>query len=67
MHYRNCWWVAEPAVPFFYADGINGQQVFVHRPSQIVVAKLSTWPSALHPVSRATIDGVKAIVAALAG
>jgi len=30
-----------------------------------VVAKLSTWPSALHPVSRTTLDAVKAIAAAL--
>jgi CubicO group peptidase (beta-lactamase class C family) len=66
MHYRNCWWVAEPALPFFYAAGINGQHVFVHQPSQVVVAKLSTWPSALHPVNRVTIDGIRAIVAALA-
>ena len=64
-HYRNCWWVSEPAVPFFYAAGINGQNVYVHGPSQVVVAKLSTWPSALHPVSKTTIDGVKAIAAAL--
>jgi CubicO group peptidase (beta-lactamase class C family) len=64
-HYRNCWWVSEPAVPFFYAAGINGQNVYVHGPSQLVVAKLSTWPSALHPVSMTTIDGVKAIAAAL--
>jgi CubicO group peptidase (beta-lactamase class C family) len=64
-HYRNCWWVSEPAVPFFHAAGINGQNVYVHGPSQVVVAKLSTWPSALHPVTRTTLDGVKAIAAAL--
>ncbi len=45
-HYRNCWWVRDPAVPFFYASGINGQHLFVHVPSQTVVAKLSTWPVA---------------------
>ena len=64
-HYRNCWWVAEPSVPLMYAAGINGQNVFVHGPSQVVVAKLSTWPSALHPVSRVTLDAVLAIAAAL--
>ncbi len=64
-HYRNCWWVAEPAVPLFYAAGINGQNVFVHGPSQVVVAKLSTWPTALNPVSRVTLDAVRAIAAAL--
>jgi CubicO group peptidase (beta-lactamase class C family) len=45
-HYRNCWWVREPAVPFYHGSGINGQSVFVHVPSQTVVAKLSTWPDA---------------------
>jgi CubicO group peptidase (beta-lactamase class C family) len=65
MHYRNCWWVAEPEVPFFYAAGINGQNVFVHRPGQLVIAKLSTWPTALHPVSEVTLDAVRAIAAAL--
>jgi hypothetical protein len=29
------------------------------------VVKLSTWPAALHPVSRITIDAVKAIAAAI--
>jgi CubicO group peptidase (beta-lactamase class C family) len=64
-HYRDCWWVYDPSVPLFYAAGINGQNVFVHGPSQVVVAKLSTWPSALHPVSRMTLDAVGAIAAAL--
>ena len=45
-HYRNCWWVWRPDVPFYQASGINGQNVFVHVPSQTVVAKLSTWPTA---------------------
>jgi len=45
-HYRNCWWIRDPAAPFFYASGINGQHVFVHGPSDTVIAKLSTWPVA---------------------
>ena len=45
-HYRNCWWIRDPAIGFFHASGINGQNVFVHVPSQTVVAKLSTWPVA---------------------
>ncbi len=48
-HYRNCWWVRDPAAPFFYANGIHGQHVFVHGPSQTVIAKLSTWPTASRP------------------
>ncbi len=29
-HYRNCWWVRDPGVPFCHASGINGQNVFIH-------------------------------------
>jgi len=64
-HYRNYWWVREPAVPFFYAAGINGQNVFVHVPSQTVVAKLSTWPTALSSKIRLTTDAARAIAEAL--
>jgi CubicO group peptidase (beta-lactamase class C family) len=65
-HNRNCWWVAEPHVPFMYAMGINGQNVFVHGPSQTVVAKLSTWPTATGPdPRRTTTDAVLAIARAL--
>jgi CubicO group peptidase (beta-lactamase class C family) len=64
-HYRNCWWVREPAVPFFYASGINGQNVFVHVPSRTVVVKLSTWPTALSPQIKVTTDAARAIAEAL--
>jgi CubicO group peptidase (beta-lactamase class C family) len=64
-HYRNFWWVREPAVPFYQASGINGQNVFVHVPSQTVVAKLSTWPTALSPALVPTREAVLAIAGAL--
>jgi CubicO group peptidase (beta-lactamase class C family) len=65
-HYRNCWWVREPSVPLFHASGINGQHVFVHRPAQLVVAKLSTWPVALSPeFAGQTFAAVHAIAADL--
>jgi len=63
-HYRNCWWVREPAVPFFHATGINGQNVFVHVPTGTVVVKLSTWPTALSPVIKVTTDAAQAIAEA---
>ena len=67
-HYRNCWWVREPEAPFFHASGINGQNVFVHGPSQTVVVKLSTWPAAASPeLLRMTTDAVRAIAESLAG
>jgi CubicO group peptidase (beta-lactamase class C family) len=65
-HYRNCWWVRDPGEPFYYASGINGQNVFVHVPTQTVVVKLSTWPTALSPKwLEMTVTGVLATAAAL--
>ncbi len=65
-HYRNCWWVRDAALPFYYASGINGQHVFVHGPSRTVVAKLSTWPAAWsEPMLGLTIEAVLAITRAL--
>lgn len=66
-HYRNCWWVREPGVPFFHASGINGQNVFVHVPSETVVVKLSTWPTALSSKIRVTTDAARAIAESLGG
>ncbi len=66
-HYRNCWWVRDPSVPFFHATGINGQNVFVHVPSETVVVKFSTWPAAMSPgLLDQTVTGVLAIAGALA-
>jgi CubicO group peptidase (beta-lactamase class C family) len=63
-HYRNCWWVRDPGVPFCHASGINGQNVFVHAPSQTVVVKLSTWPVALSEnMLRLAVDAVTALAA----
>jgi CubicO group peptidase (beta-lactamase class C family) len=66
-HYRNCWWVRDPGAPFCHASGINGQNVFVHWPTQTVVAKLSTWPAAWsEPLHQLTLAAVLAITGALA-
>jgi len=64
-HYRNCWWVRDPSVPFYHGSGINGQNIFVHAPSRTVVAKLSTWPTALSPAAGPTVAAVLALSAAL--
>ena len=67
-HYRNGWWVDDPALPAFSARGINGQLVFVHGPSETVVVKLSSWPSALStPMRRATVAAVRAITQVVVG
>ena len=41
-HYRNCWWVRDPAAPFLIASGIYGQNVYVLPAEDLVVAKFST-------------------------
>jgi hypothetical protein len=65
-HYRNCWWIRDPGLPFYHACGINGQHVFVHVPSQTVVVKLSTWPAAWREDwLKLTVCGVTAVAAAL--
>jgi CubicO group peptidase (beta-lactamase class C family) len=65
-HYRNCWWVRDPALPFFHASGINGQGVFVHVLSETVIAKLSTWPVAWsEELYGQTVAGVLSIAKAL--
>lgn len=66
-HYRNCWWVRDPAAPFLIAAGINGQNIYVVPAEDLVVAKFSTWPTALsESLSALTLDAVAAIAAELA-
>jgi CubicO group peptidase (beta-lactamase class C family) len=61
-HYRNCWWVRDPAAPFLIAAGIYGQNVYVLPADDLVIAKLSTWPTPLHEeFSQLTLAGVQAI------
>jgi oligopeptide/dipeptide ABC transporter ATP-binding protein len=47
--YHDQWWVLDPAAGIYVAIGIHGQIVFIHRPSETVVVKLSTQPK---PVDR---------------
>lgn len=54
-HYRNCWWVRDPGAGFFNAAGIYGQNVFVDRRTATVVAKFSTWPTALDDAASADL------------
>ena len=66
-HYRNAFWAMERG-DVFSGLGIFGQYCFVHRPSRTVIARFSTYPSAL-PVelSAETMAGFAAVVAALTG
>ncbi|MGN6167137.1 MAG: serine hydrolase domain-containing protein [Solirubrobacteraceae bacterium] len=45
--YHDNWWVWDTERGVHAAVGMNGQSIFVHRPSRTVVAKLSTFPDAL--------------------
>jgi CubicO group peptidase (beta-lactamase class C family) len=62
-HYRNCWWVRDPSLPFYHASGINGQDVFVHAPAELVAVKLSSWPT---PLSQEWEEAMAAAVEAIA-
>jgi CubicO group peptidase (beta-lactamase class C family) len=44
--YHNYWWVLDPARRVYTGWGIHGQQLLIHVPARVVVAKLSTWPAA---------------------
>jgi CubicO group peptidase (beta-lactamase class C family) len=48
-YYRNQFWVVDPSGPVFMGSGINGQTVLVHVPTDVVIAKFSTWPEAWAP------------------
>jgi CubicO group peptidase (beta-lactamase class C family) len=45
--YHDNWWIWDAERGIHAGIGMNGQSVFVHRPSRTVVAKLSTFPDAL--------------------
>ena len=66
-HYRNAFWTLERG-EVFSGLGIFGQYCYVHRPSRTVIARFSTYPSALpEPLSAETLAGFAAVVAALTG
>ena len=44
MRYRSGWYVIEDHPEMLFAMGIHGQNLFVDRVNQLVVAKLSHWP-----------------------
>ena len=45
--YHDNWWIWDAERGIHAAVGMNGQCVFVHRPSETAIAKLSTFPDAL--------------------
>jgi CubicO group peptidase (beta-lactamase class C family) len=45
--YHDNWWIWDAERGIYAAVGMNGQCIFVHRPSRAVIAKFSTFPDAL--------------------
>jgi CubicO group peptidase (beta-lactamase class C family) len=42
--YHDKWWIWDAEAGIYSGYGINGQQLLIHRPSQTVIARFSTWP-----------------------
>jgi CubicO group peptidase (beta-lactamase class C family) len=49
MRYRSKWYILEGAAPLIFALGIHGQNLFVDRRNEIVIAKLSSQAMPLDP------------------
>ena len=47
MHYRDKWYVTREDTPMLFGLGVNGQNLFIDRARQLVVAKFSSQESAL--------------------
>jgi CubicO group peptidase (beta-lactamase class C family) len=66
-HYRNGFWVIERD-QVFSGLGIFGQYCYVHRPSNTVIARFSTYPKALpEDLSAETLGAFAAVCASLMG
>lgn len=65
--YHDCWWIRD-ANGIYAGEGIHGQLVYVHSPSETVVVKFSTWPRAwMDEMAALTEAGVAAMCQALPG
>ena len=47
MHYRDKWYVTREEHPMLFGLGVNGQNLFIDRARQVVIAKFSSQESAL--------------------
>ena len=67
-YYRNQFWVLDPAAPIYRGSGINGQTILVHGPTQVVIAKFSTWPVAWDDgIANRTLQALLGLAEELAG
>ncbi|MEP3116144.1 serine hydrolase [Nisaea sp.] len=68
MRYRSKWYVEDGASPLLFGYGVHGQNLFVDRENEIVVAKVSSQARPVDEERNAlTIRSVKAIIGVLAG
>jgi hypothetical protein len=65
--YAYQWWIPCGPPGAFRATGINGQAIFIHPASEVVIAQFSAWPQAsMSPERRGEDDAAfEAIIAAL--
>jgi CubicO group peptidase (beta-lactamase class C family) len=42
--YHDCWWVSDAEAGIYSGYGILGQSLFIHHPTNTVIARFSTWP-----------------------
>jgi CubicO group peptidase (beta-lactamase class C family) len=68
VHYRSKWYVLRSGAPMMFCVGVNGQNLFVDRANDIVVAKFSSQAAAMDKQRIAlTMAGIAAIRRHLAG
>lgn len=68
MHYRDKWYVTREEQPMLFGLGVNGQNLFIDRARQVVIAKFSSQASALDvPAIGATMAMVAGIRARFGG
>lgn len=66
MRYRSKWYVEDGLAPLLFGYGVHGQNLFVDRKNEIVVAKVSSQALPVDEERNAlTIRSVKAIIGAL--
>lgn len=67
MRYRSKWYVEDGPSPLLFGYGVHGQNLFVDRQNEVVVAKVSSQALPVDEERNAlTIRSVKAIIGALA-
>lgn len=68
LSYRSKWYILEEAAPILFGIGIHGQNIYVDRAAEVVVAKVSSRASPLHQADEALgLNAARAIRDFLSG